>query len=89
MGVGSWVAVHVIVLLCIVCIFCELYLIIITLTELSHQSLLLLQVKRQKKNRVDTVGVCGSGLLTRERFWANINNFIWDGLALFIRIISA
>ena len=49
MGVGSWVTVHGTVLLCIVCVFCELYLFIITLTELSYLVHLGVAGKRTKE----------------------------------------
>ena len=49
MGVGSWITVHVTVLLCIIYVLCELYLFIITLTELSHIVPLGVAGKRTKK----------------------------------------
>ena len=61
MGVRSWVTMDGTILICIVCIFCELYLFIITRTELSHLVPLGVAGKRIKKSRVDVVGGCGFG----------------------------
>ena len=67
------------------CVSYELYK--LPLLSLSHLVPLGVKVKERRKNRVDAVGGCGFGLLTRERFWAKNKNCILEYFSLFYKNI--